>query len=57
MFLSRTAHTGYAAQQDSLTAILIAQPSGDITDAHHDAVRELCSALRTNLARDVGSRT
>lgn len=57
MFLSRTAHTAYAALQDSLTAILIVQPAGNITDAHYDAVRELCSALRTTLARDVGSRT
>ena len=56
MFLSRTAHTSYAALQDSLTAILSEQPSGNIADEHYNAVRELCSALRTSLARDVGSR-
>ena len=56
MFLSRTAHTSYAALQDSLTAILVEQPSGSMTDEHYDAVRELCSALRSRLARDVGSR-
>jgi hypothetical protein len=56
MFLSRTAHTSYAALQDSLAAILVEQPSGKITDEHYDAVRELCSALRSRLARDVGSR-
>ena len=56
MFLSRTAHTSYAALQDSLTAILVEQPSGSMTDEHYDAVRELCSALRSKLARDVGSR-
>ena len=56
MFLSRTAHTSYAALQDSLTAILVEQPSGNITDEHYDAVRELCSALRSRLARDVGAR-
>jgi hypothetical protein len=56
MFLSRAAHTSYAALQDSLTAILIEQPSGSMTDEHYDAVRELCSALRSKLARDVGSR-
>ena len=57
MFLSRTAHTAYAALQDSLTAILMEYSSGDIENGHYDAVRELCSALRTALARDVGSRT
>jgi hypothetical protein len=56
MFLSRTAHTSYAALQDSLTAILVEQPSGSVTDEHYNAVRELCSALRNRLARDVGSR-
>lgn len=57
MFLSRTAHTAYAALQDTLTAILMRSPAGDITDTHYDAVRELCSALRTTLARDVGARS
>jgi hypothetical protein len=57
MFLSRTAHTAYSALQDSLTAILVEQPSGNINEEHYDAVRELCSALRTTLARDVGART
>jgi hypothetical protein len=56
MFLSRSAHTAYAALQDSLTAILSEHPSGIITDEHYDAIRELCSALRSRLARDVGSR-
>lgn len=56
MFLSRTAHTSYAALQDSLTAIRLEHPSGDVTNEHYDAVRELCSALRSRLARDVGAR-
>jgi hypothetical protein len=56
MFLSRTAHTAYAALQDSLTAILVERPVGGVTDEHYDAVRELCSTLRTRLANDVGSR-
>ncbi len=56
MFLSRAAHTAYAALQDSLTAILVEQPSGIISDEHYEAVRELCSALRSRLTRDVGSR-
>ena len=45
MFLSRTAHTAYAALQDTLTAILVEKPIGSITDEHYDAVRELCSAM------------
>lgn len=56
MFFSQTAHTSYSALQDSLAAILVEQPSGNIADEHYDAVRELCSALRTRLAHDVGSR-
>jgi hypothetical protein len=56
LFLSRTAHTSYAALQDSLNAILVEQPSGSISDEHYDAIRELCSSLRSKLARDVGSR-
>ncbi|HKC92504.1 MAG TPA: toll/interleukin-1 receptor domain-containing protein [Nitrospira sp.] len=56
MFLSRSAHTSYAALQDSLTAILSEHPSGVITDEHYDAIRELCSALRSRLTHDVGSR-
>jgi hypothetical protein len=56
IFLSRTAHTAYAALQDSLTAILVEQPSGGISEEHYEAVRVLCSTLRSRLARDVGSR-
>lgn len=56
LFLSRSAHTAYSALQDSLTAILLGEPSGVIRDEHYDAVRELCSGLRTTLARDIGSR-
>ena len=56
VFLSRTAHTGYAALQDSLTAILVEQPSGGISEEHYEAVRVLCSTLRSRLAHDVGSR-
>ena len=56
IFLSRTAHTAYAALQDSLTAILVEQPSGGISEEHYEAVRVLCSTLRSRLAGDVGSR-
>ncbi len=56
MFLSRQAHTAYSALQDSLSAILNANSSGAIDDQHYDAVRELCSAVRSSLARDIGTR-
>jgi hypothetical protein len=56
IFLSRTAHTAYAALQDSLTAILVERPSGGISEEHYEAVRVLCSTLRSGLAHDVGSR-
>jgi hypothetical protein len=56
IFLSRTAYTAYAALQDSLTAILVEQPSGGISEEHYEAVRVLCSTLRNGLARDVDSR-
>ena len=57
MFLSRPAHTAYAALQDSLTAILVQRPSGAVSEKHYNAVRDLCSALRTRLARDIGARS
>ena len=31
--------------------------SGDISEKHYDAARDLCSALRTRLTRDIGART
>lgn len=57
MFLSRGAQIAYAALQDSLTAILAEAPTGIISDDHYDGVRELCSALRSRLARDIGARS
>lgn len=56
MFLSRTAHTGYAAVQNALTAISDVSPSGVISEQHYSTVRELCSALRTCLADDIKAR-
>lgn len=56
LFLSRNAHSSYAAIQNALTAILTENPSGPIFAEHYDAVRELCSALRTCLAADIGAR-
>jgi len=56
LFLSRKSHTAYAAVQNSLAAILGENPSGPLSDEHYDAIRESCSALRTQLAGDVGAR-
>lgn len=56
LFLSRNSHTAYSAVQNTLTAILGASPSGPISAEDYDAVRESCSALRSQLARDIGAR-
>ncbi|MCC2642437.1 MAG: hypothetical protein K0S45_2850 [Nitrospira sp.] len=56
IFLSRMAYTGYAALQDSLTAILMEKHFGNISDEHYEAVRVLCSTLRNRLVQDIGSR-
>jgi hypothetical protein len=56
LFLSRASHTAYSALQNALAAVLAENLSGPLTDEHYDSIRELCSALRTQLARDVGAR-
>lgn len=56
LFLSRNAHSAYAAIQNALTSILTEDSSGPVLVEHYDAVRELCSALRTCLAADIGAR-
>jgi len=56
MFLTRLAHNRYSALQDALTALTDQYPKGVVREKHYDAIRELCSALRTQLARDLGSR-
>ena len=55
LFLSRNAHSAYAAIQNTLRAILSEDPSGVLLPEHYEAVRELCSALRAQLAADVGA--
>jgi hypothetical protein len=56
LFLSRDAHSAYYAIQNALTAVLREGRAGAILDEHYDAIRELCSALRTQLATAIGSR-
>lgn len=57
MYLSRTTQRdGYAALQDKIAGILQDKPSGALSTAHYDAVREGCSYLRTLLTADIESR-
>ena len=56
LFLSRPAQDAHASIQNTLQAILSKRNSGPVTAAHYEEVREVCSALRTQLAKDVGAR-
>ena len=56
LFLSRSAHDRYSAVQNTLQAILSLRPAGSVSALHYDEVRDVCSALRSQLAADVGSR-
>lgn len=57
MFLTRLAHNRYSALQDALTALTNRYSKGVVKEKHYEAIRELCSSLRTQLARDLGTRT
>jgi hypothetical protein len=56
LFLSRASHTAYASVQNTLQAVLGQRASGPIAAEHYDEVREVCSALRSQLAMDIGAR-
>jgi hypothetical protein len=56
IFLSRAAHGTYSSVQNTLQAILSKRASGPIATDHYDEVREVCSALRSQLAKDIGAR-
>lgn len=56
LFLSRPAHGAYSSVQNTLQAILGKRVSGPIAAEHYDEVREVCSALRSQLAKDIGAR-
>jgi hypothetical protein len=56
IFLSRPAHGTYSSVQNTLQAILSKRASGPIATDHYDEVREVCSALRSQLAKDIGAR-
>jgi hypothetical protein len=58
MYLSQTAQRdGYAALQDKIAEILKENPSGALSGAHYDTVRERCSYLRTLLTADIHYQT
>ncbi len=56
IFLSRPAHGAYSSVQNTLQAILGDRVSGLIAEEHYDEVREVCSTLRSQLAKDIGAR-
>ena len=56
IFLSRPAHGTYSSVQNTLQAILSKRVSGPIAADHYDEVREVCSTLRSQLAKDIGAR-
>jgi hypothetical protein len=56
LFLSRSAHSAYASVQNTLQAIHGKRTSGLLAVEHYDEVREVCSTLRGQLAKDVGAR-
>jgi hypothetical protein len=57
IYLSFSTHHGaYSPLQDALKELGKAGKSGVLTDADYDALRKLCSRLRTSLANDIESR-
>jgi hypothetical protein len=57
IYLSRSAHRDYYSPlQEALNELGRAKKSGVISDSDYDAVRKLCSRLRTAMANDIESR-
>jgi hypothetical protein len=56
LFLTRSAHHKFLAVQTSIEVLLQLGLSGPMAVAHYEEVREHCSALRTQLTADLGSR-
>jgi len=56
MYLSTTARKAYGELQESLTSVLAKNEDGKVSDADYDSARGRCSALRTELTRDLLSR-
>lgn len=56
MYLSTTARKAYGEVQEALTSVLANKQAGKVSDADYDSVRGKCSALRSELTRDLLSR-
>ncbi len=56
MYLSGGAQKKYANLQDTIAAVLRRQMSGDVSDKDYDDIRDRCSALRTEMTKDLLSR-
>jgi hypothetical protein len=56
MYLSKAARDAYGELQKHMMTVLEKRPSGQVTDADYVSIRERCSALRTELTRDLLSR-
>jgi hypothetical protein len=57
IYLSRSSHrNAYAPLQEAIAGLHRQGRSGPLSDTDYDAVRRLCSALRTALADDIESR-
>jgi hypothetical protein len=56
MYLSTPARKAYGEAQDSLRLVLEEHQEGRVIDSDYDAIRNKCSALRTELTHDLLSR-
>jgi hypothetical protein len=56
MYLSAGARKGYGDVQESLASVLKDKKDGKVSDSDYDAIRAQCSALRSELTRDLLSR-
>jgi hypothetical protein len=56
MYLSRDTQKAYVAVQEKIRETLEEKDSGPVEDEHYDAIRDRCSALRTQMTEDILSR-
>jgi hypothetical protein len=56
MYLSENARDAYFEVQKSINAILDQNPAGPVLHEHYMAIRDRCSTLRTELAKDLLTR-
>lgn len=56
LFFTRTSYSRYAELQNALDSFAVSDPGGTISPDDHESVRRLCSALRRQMADDLGTR-